>query len=80
MRLRTTLAALLFGAGLFAAAAPAKASFFFDENYPDVKWKTFETEHFIFHYYEKTSKSHPGSTVFTARRAAKYAEIMYPKV
>lgn len=60
--------------------ATANASFFFNGNYPDVKWKTFETEHFVFHYYEQTAKDHPNTTAYTARRAAKYAEIMYPKV
>lgn len=65
-----------------AALAPASAhaSFFFDGNYPDIKWKTFETEHFVFHYYTESAKDHPNTTEWTARRAAKYAEIMYPKV
>src|SRR5207302_1141294 len=79
----TNLKSILLAAAALATlgiATPARASFFFDSNTPDVKWKTFETEHFIFHYYESTSKSHPGTTAFTARRAAKYGEIMYPKV
>ncbi len=73
------LALATLAAGTFFAPT-AHAGFFFDSNLPDVEWKTFETEHFVFHYYEKTSKKHPNTTAFTARRAAKYAEVMYPKV
>jgi len=60
--------------GLIASLSfvtPASAQFG-DRNFPDLDWKTFETEHFIFHYYPEVS--------WTARKIAKYAEIMYPKI
>lgn len=80
MKIFKTLATVALAASCYLLPASAHAGFFFDGNYPDVEWRTFETEHFVFHYYEQTAKDHPNSTAYTARRAAKYAEIMYPKV
>ena len=60
--------------GLWVVPSPASAKFWpgFYENYPDVEWLTFDTEHFRIHYYPEVE--------WTARMMAKYAEIAYPKV
>ena len=40
-------------------------------NHPELKWYTFETEHFKIHYHDETEVS--------AREAATVAELVYPK-
>ncbi len=44
----------------------------FDYNHPELNWKTFETEHFIIHFYDATFHS--------AQEGARVAELIYPKV
>jgi hypothetical protein len=70
MSLRRYVGALSLAAGL--GTAPEAFAQFGDRNFPDLEWKSFETEHFIIHYYPEES--------WTARKIAKYAEIMYPKI
>lgn len=41
-------------------------------NHPELKWYTFETEHFKIHYHDETEVS--------AREAATVAELVYPKI
>lgn len=41
-------------------------------NHPELQWKTFETEHFVFHYHEGTEK--------TANRFANVAEHVYDTI
>jgi hypothetical protein len=66
------LPALVLLGGVLAGllwSKPAHAQF---NNYPDIKWYDYETEHFVIHYYPEEE--------WTARRVAKYAELMYPKI
>ncbi|MCK5521022.1 MAG: hypothetical protein KAI81_07910, partial [Candidatus Marinimicrobia bacterium] len=42
------------------------------QNHPELNWRTFESEHFIFHYHEGTERS--------ARMALTIAEEIYPHV
>lgn len=41
-------------------------------NYPDIDWRTIETEHFVIHYYKEVE--------WTARKVAAVAEEIYPKI
>ena len=41
-------------------------------NHPELKWYTFETEHFKIHYHDETEVS--------ASEAATVAELVYPKI
>ncbi len=65
VRLRTALffAIILSFQWLFAQ---------FDYNHPELKWQTFETEHFYIHFYDKTINS--------AIEGAAVAEKIYPEV
>ncbi|NOZ75006.1 MAG: hypothetical protein GXO90_06445 [FCB group bacterium] len=44
----------------------------FAYNHPELDWQTFETEHFIIHFYDATRHS--------AQEGAEVAELIYPKV
>lgn len=55
----------LFSSLLFFAQAA-------EYNHPELKWTTFETEHFVIHYHNGTE--------WTAKEAARVAETIYPLV
>lgn len=78
-RFSLVLAALL---GL-SWSAPAEAKWVFPYNHPDLKWYSIESEHFVVHYpksRKKEGNDHFLDTQWTARKASKVAEEMYPRV
>ena len=84
--MRSTLRFLALSSALGLAAtwsAPAEAKFVFPYNHPDLEWYTIETEHFEVHY--PRSKKEEGNdhfldTEWTAKKTAKIAEEMYPRM
>ena len=75
---------------LFAAIAllglsvvqPAQAKFSQSYNYPDLKWESIETEHFVVHYAvskrtEEQGNAHYLTSEWSARKIAKVAEEMW---
>ncbi len=76
-----TLAALTGFTALWSA--PAEAKFVFPYNHPDLDWYSIETEHFVVHYPESKKKEgndHYLTTEWTAKKTAKIAEEMYPRM
>jgi WD40 repeat protein len=66
-----------------ALAGTAMAGGGYAHNYPDVKWNTLETEHFLFHWPEsELAKDDPHyfTTEWTTGRLAEIAEVSYPKI
>ena len=64
-------------------ASPALAGGGYDTNHPDVRWHTYETDHFVFHWPEsRRDKDDPHyfTTEFSVGRLAKIAEESHPKV
>ena len=47
-------------------------------NFPDIEWKTIETEHWVIHY--QASSKYGTTSEYTARKCAKYCEWVYEKV
>lgn len=60
-----TLILLLLGINLSSGQ-------FIDYNHPELRWKTFETEHFVVHFHQGTQH--------TALLVGKIAEEIYPHV
>jgi hypothetical protein len=81
---RFAIAALVSAAALpLAFEGVAEAKFAFPTNHPDIKWMSIETEHFVVHY--PVSKRDPKnehwfSAEWAARKSAKIAEEMWPKM
>lgn len=84
--MRSTLRFLTFAAltGFTALWSPeAEAKFVFPYNHPDLEWYSIETEHFVVHYPESRKKEgndHWLTTEWTAKKTAKIAEEMYPRM
>ncbi|MDP2311084.1 MAG: hypothetical protein Q8P18_34000 [Pseudomonadota bacterium] len=84
--MRSTLRFLALASlvGLTATwSEPAEAKFVFPYNHPDLDWYSIETEHFVVHY--PKSKKEEGNdhfldTEWTAKKSAKIAEEMYPRM
>ncbi len=55
---------------LSVLAAPLSAQY--EPHHPELEWKTFETEHFVFHFHEGTE--------WSVRMAMEVAETIYPHV
>ena len=75
------LVALTGAAALWSG--PAEAKFVFPYNHPDLDWYSIETEHFVVHYPESRKKEgndHYLTTALTAKKTAKIAEEMYPRM
>ena len=84
MRKTLRIAALAALAGLGALwSKPAEAKFVFPYNHPDLDWYSIETDHFVIHYPEsrvKDGNDHYLTTEWTAKKAAKVAEEMWPRM
>lgn len=72
---------------LLAAAAvwpgEAQAKFVFPYNHPDLDWYSIETEHFVVHYpksKKQEGNDHYLDTEWTAKKSAKVAEEMWPRM
>ncbi len=80
----------LLGAGTLALLSlwspPAEASKnVFLQNHPDLDWYSIETEHFVVHYPKSRKTAEEGNdhyltAEYTARKASKVAEEMYPRM
>ena len=57
---------------LFSIISTLVFAQFAEYNHPELKWITFETEHFLVHYHNGTE--------WTAKEAAKVAETVYPTI
>jgi hypothetical protein len=80
---RFATTALASAAALLAFEGVAEAKFTFPTNHPDLQWLSIETEHFVIHY--PVSKRDPKnehwfSSEWAARKSAKIAEEMWPKM
>ena len=63
--------------------AVAEAKNVFDHNHPDLDWYSIETEHFVVHYpqsHKKENNKHYLTAKWTAQRAAKVSEEMFPRM
>jgi hypothetical protein len=88
-RMRSTLRLLSFAAltalvGTVATwSEPAEAKFIFPYNHPDLDWYSIETEHFVIHFpksHKQEGNDHYLDTEWTAKKAAKVAEEMWPRM
>jgi hypothetical protein len=84
-RFKRFVSATLLGLACLTAVTenPAYAKFSYPTNHPDLQWLSIETEHFVIHY--PVSKRDPKdkhwfSTEWAARKCAKIAEEMWPKM
>lgn len=72
------------GLSLLGMAIPevAYAKNAFPYNHPDLDWYSIETEHFVVHYPQskKEDSEHYLSAEWTAKKSAKIAEEMYPRM
>ncbi len=76
-----SLAALVATTAVWSA--PAEAKFVFPYNHPDLDWYSIETEHFVVHYpksKKKEGNDHYLDTEWTAKKSAKVAEEMWPRM
>lgn len=84
--MRSTLRYLTFAAltGLATLwSSPAEAKFVFPYNHPDLEWYSIETEHFVVHYpksRKEEGNDHFHDAEWTAKKAAKVAEEMWPRM
>jgi hypothetical protein len=80
MRPLSRLAALAIPSLLLPSLAEAKNVFPY--NHPDLDWYSIETEHFVVHYPQNRHEDseHPLSAEWTAKKSAKIAEEMYPRM
>lgn len=65
------------------APAPALAKNVFDHNHPDLDWYSIESEHFVVHYPQSRTKennAHYLTAKWTAQKASKVAEEMWPRM
>ncbi|MFZ5476925.1 MAG: hypothetical protein ACOZNI_09145 [Myxococcota bacterium] len=79
--LRTLGIAAVLGAATWSDEAHAK--FVFPYNHPDLEWYSIETEHFVVHYPQSRKKEgndHYLTTEWTAKKSAKVAEEMWPRM
>ncbi|MEN9785837.1 MAG: hypothetical protein RLZZ299_1101 [Pseudomonadota bacterium] len=80
--LRHVPAAAVLAAAL-AYAPSAEAKFVSPYNHPDLDWYSIETEHFVVHYPQsrvKEGNDHYLTAEWTAKKAAKVSEEMWPKM
>ena len=80
LRSRSVVATLALTSALWSGAAEAKNVFLY--NHPDLDWYSIETEHFVVHYPQsrKSDSPHYVSAEWTAKKSAKIAEEMYPRM
>ena len=79
--LRTAVSAVVVAAAL-AVSPTAEAKFVSPYNHPDLDWFSIETEHFVVHYPKSKDPNNPHflDTEWTAKKAAKVSEEMWPRM